>query len=160
MSGAPDVSGVDLDIEQWRGLLERAGASNTVLESQLVRFLLVHMCSRYERVVAGLIRERAEKSGDRLLASYVGSACMPRREPRWQCLQNDILGSFDSKCREWFKNRVGEATKRNYDSLINSRNDSAHGRPVNASLGDIVLWHEDAKVVLRVFGEALNLPAE
>ena len=115
------------------------------------------MCGRYERVVDNLIEERAKKSGDRSLASYVGGACKKRREPRWSYLQNDVLGKFGDEQREYFKSKVDEITKTNYDSLITNRNNSAHGKSFEASLDDITSWHQDAKKVLREFEKALNL---
>lgn len=116
------------------------------------------MCGRYERVVDNLIKERAKKSGDRPLASYVVDAYKMRREPSCQYLQNDVLGKFGDKQRECFKSKVNETTKTNYDSLITNRNNSAHGKSFNASLDDITAWHQDAKKVLREFEKALNLP--
>lgn len=153
-----DVSDVDRDIERWRGVLESAQVNDLRIESQLVRFLLVHVCGRYERVVDELVKERAKKSGDLPLASYVGEAYKPRREPRWQYLQNDVLGKFGGRQREWFMNRVDAATKNKYNSLITNRNESAHGRDVSASISEIAEWHKAAKEILRVFAEALNLP--
>ena len=158
MSEMWDVSDVDRDIERWRDILASAQVDDPLIESQLVRFLLVHMCGRYERVVDELVKERAKKSGDLPLASYVGEAYKPHREPRWQYLQNDVLGKFSSRQREWFKNKVGAATKSNYDSLITNRNESAHGKAVSASIGEVAAWHQSAKEILRVFAEALNLP--
>lgn len=153
-----DVSDVDRDIEQWTAVLAKARVDNPRIESQLVRFLLVHMCGRYERVVDELVRERARKSGDLPLASYVGDAYRPRREPKWKYLQDEVLEKFSGRQREWFKNRVSATVKVNYDSLINNRNNSAHGKAVAASIGEVTRWHQDAKEILRLFAEALNLP--
>ena len=158
LSEVPDVSEIDRDIEQWTRILKESQDYTPHTESQLVRFLLVYICSKYERIVDSLIKERAKKSGDRPLASYVNEAYKMRREPRWKYLQDDVLGKFGTQQRECFKTNVKDQVKANYDSLIVNRNNSAHGLPVNATIKDITSWHQDAKNVLRAFEKALNLP--
>lgn len=153
-----DLSAIDRDIERWKKLLDDNGLRSTPYESQLLRFLLVHMCGRYERVVDDLISERAKKSGDAPLASYVKRAYKMRREPRSRHLQNDILQSFGSEHREWFASRVSAVAKEGYDSLIHNRNLSAHGESMDASFDDVVLWHGYAKEVLDAFEAALDRP--
>ena len=153
-----DLSDVDRVVGQWKKLLEDNDLLATPYESRLVRFLLVYMCGRYERVVDALIVERARRSGDLSLASYVKNAYKKRREPRWKHLQNDILESFGAEHRKWFVDNVTVTAKNSYDSLIDNRNLSAHGNPINVSLDEIVLWHGYAKQVLGAFETALGLP--
>ena len=151
-----DLSDIDRDIERWKKLLEDAGLRSTLHESQLVRFLLVHMCGRYERAVNDLLSERAKVSGDMALASYVENAYRVRKEPRWRYLQNEILGSFGREHREWFASNVTDRAKLFYESLIDNRNRSAHGLYIDASLDDVVVWHGYAKQVLDAFEGALR----
>lgn len=158
MNEVPDVSDIDQDIERWTRILKESQDHTPYTESLLVRFLLVHMCGHYERVVDSLINERAKKSRDDQLASYVRKAYKMRREPTWKYLQDDVLEKFSKRQREWFKTSVDEGTKINYNSLIANRNNSAHGQPVDATIKEITAWHQDAKKVLRAFEYALNLP--
>ena len=153
-----DLSDVDRVIAQWKKLLEDNGLLATPYESRLVQFLLVYMCGRYERVVDRLITERAQRSGDSSLASYVENAYKARREPRWRHLQNDILESFGAEHRKWFVDNVPVIAKNSYDSLIDNRNLSAHGETVDVSLAEVVLWHGYAKQVLGAFETALGRP--
>ena len=105
-----------------------------------------------------MIAERARMSGDSALASYVENAYKVRREPRWRHLQNDILESFGDVHRKSFIANVSVHAKDAYDSLIDNRNDSAHGRPINATLDDVAMWHGYAKQVLEAFEDALIRP--
>ena len=127
-------------------------------ESHLVRFLLVYMCGRYERAVDTLITERARRSGDLSLASYVENAYKSRRGPRWRHLQDGILKNFGDEHRKWFANNVTELAKNGYESLIINRSLRAHGEIVDVSLDEVVLWHGYAKQVLGVFETTLGLP--
>ncbi len=153
-----DLSDIDRDIGQWKKLLEDNNLRATPYESQLVRFLLVHICGRYEKVVDELIAERAQRSGDKSLASYVKKAYKMRREPRSRHLQNDILQSFGAGHRKWFIANVTAIAKNGYDSLIDNRNLSAHGESIDVSLDEIILWHGHAKQVLGAFEAALGRP--
>ena len=153
-----DLSDVDRVIDQWKKLLEDNDLLATPYESHLVRFLLVYMCGRYERAVDALLSERAQRSGDLSLASYVENAYKLRREPRWRHLQEGILKSFGDEHRKWFADNLTAVAKNGYDSLINNRNLSAHGEIVDVSLDEVVLWHGYAKQVLGAFETALGRP--
>lgn len=150
-----DVSDIDRDIERWKSLLKEAGSDDEVIRSQLARFLLVHICGRYEVAVGEMIRERAEKSGDRPLASYVSQTFRPYRQMNFNQLVQSILAKFGKDHSTWFERHVSVDSRGRYNSIIANRNKSAHGQPIHVTLIDIEDWHEGAKEVLHAFEAAL-----
>ena len=152
-----NVSYIDRDIERWKNLLEESGSDDEMARTQLARFLLVHVCGQYEIAIAEMIKSRAEKSGDRPLASYVSQTFRPHRQMSFKELAVNILAKFGKNHRVWFEKRVSADSRGNYNSIITNRNRSAHGQAIRVTLGDIAVWHEGAKEVLRAFEGALAL---
>ena len=155
-----DVSDIDRDIERRKNLLEESGSNDEVARTQLAQFLPVHVCGRYEIAIAEMIKSRAEKSGDRPLASYVSQTFRPHRQMSFKELADNILAKFGKSHRARFEKRVGADSRWNYNSIITNRNRSAHGQAIRVTLGDIAVWHEGAKEVLRAFEGALALQPE
>lgn len=139
-------------------MLKDAGSDDEVIHSQLARFLLVHICGRYEVAVGEMIRERAEKSGDRPLASYVSQTFKPYRQLSFSELVQSILAKFGKDHSAWFERHVSVDNRGRYNSIITNRNKSAHGQPIHVTLTDIEDWHGGAKEVLRAFEAALCTP--
>ena len=152
-----DFTAIDRDIELWRCHLDSTGSWGTRLDILVTRFLLVHICGRYETAVGGAIRRRAARTGDAPLASYVGRSLRPHRQMMFGDLAGSILGRFGDRHKRWFAARVDRTSQGMYDSLIDNRNKSAHDGPVSAAFDDVVLWHQHGKIVIDAFEEALNL---
>lgn len=150
-----DVDDIDRDIERWKRLLKESGNDDEVVHAQLARFLLVHICGRYENAISEMIKSRAEKSGDRPLASYVSQTFRPHRQMSFNEIVNNILAKFGKDHSARFEERVSTDSRGNYNSIITNRNKSAHGQPIRVTLRDIEVWHKGAKEVLRAFEEAL-----
>ena len=70
----------DRDIELWKSHLDATGSWGTRIDILVTRFLLVHICGRYETAVGDAIRRRAARSGDAPLAAYVDKSPRPHRQ--------------------------------------------------------------------------------
>lgn len=154
-----DSAAIDRDIGMWKSHLDATGRWGTRLDALVTRFLLVHICGRYETAVGNAIRRRASRSGDVPLASYVSKSLRPHRQMKFGDLAGSILGRFGDRHKKWFVDRVDRRSQEMYDSLIDNRNKSAHDGPVSAAFDDVVLWHQHGKIVINTFEVALNLDA-
>jgi hypothetical protein len=65
---------IDQAIEACQAHLENSGAIGTEIEAYLTRYLLVLICAAFEEEIESLIIERAARSGDPGLESFVRSA--------------------------------------------------------------------------------------
>ena len=152
-----DFATIDMDIEIWKRHLGATGQRGTRIEDLATRFLLVHICGRYETAVGDAIRRRAARSADGPLVSYVSKSLRPHRQMKFGDLAGSILGRFGERHKQWFVARVDERSRHMYNSLIHNRNKSAHDRPVHATFEDVVMWHQHGKTVINAFEVALNL---
>ena len=152
-----DFTSTDRDIELWKSHLDATGSWGTRIDILVTRFLVVHICGRYETAVGDAIRRRAARSGDAPLAAYVDKSLRPHRQMMFGDLAGSILGRFGDRYKRWFMARVDERSQGMYNSLIDNRNKSAHDGPVSAAFDDVVLWHQHGKIVIGAFEGALNL---
>ena len=153
-----DFATVDRDIELWERHLGSTGQRDGRLGTLVTRFLTVHTCRCYETAVGDAIRRRADRSGDVPLAACVGKSPRPHRQMKFGDLAGSILGRFGDRHKQWFVSKIDRRSRDMYDSLVDSRNKSAHGDPVSATFDDVVMWHRHGKIVIAAFDEALNLP--
>lgn len=153
-----DASGIDRGIARWKDLLKKSGSGDKEIRSQLARFLLVHICGRYEIAVGGMIRRRAEEPGDWPLASYVSQTFRPCRQMRFKEPAEGALAKFGKDHSARFEGQAGTDSRGSCNSLIANRNKGAHGQPVHVTLGGIEARREGGKDVLRAFEPALGPP--
>lgn len=152
-----DFTSIDRDIELWKMHLSATGQWDTRLDILVTRFLIVHICGRYETAVGDAIRRRAARSGDVPLAEYVSTSIRPHRQMKFGDLAGCVLGRFGDRQKKWFMDKVTCRSRDMYNSLIDSRNKSAHDGLVIATFDDVVMWHRHGKIVIDAFEEALNL---
>ena len=86
----------------WRAHLDQTNARNTVIESQLTKFMLVHICGHYEMEIVEIVSKRVQKSGDEGVAAYVTSQ-LERRTPIHPDSLKSILKGFGSECLDKFR---------------------------------------------------------
>ena len=139
----------------WAGHLERTGTRLTIIESQLTRFVLVHICGHYENEIKRIVAERAKKSGDEGLALYVMSTLERHASIHPDSLR-DILKKFGGGCVEVFRRNVKKDDLNWYRNIVENRNKSAHGGYVQVSFDDVCTYHAGAKRIIEAFGNALN----
>lgn len=65
---------IDQAIEACQDHLESSGAMGTEIEAYLTRYLLILICASFEEEIESLISERAARSNDPGLESFVRSA--------------------------------------------------------------------------------------
>ena len=128
----------------------------TIIESQLTRFMLVHLCGHYEVEIIRIITDRVRRSGDGGVSSYVASL-LERRMPIHPDSLRDILRGFGAEPLAKFLGGIERDDLRQYKNIVEYRNRSAHGRRVQVTFDEVCAHHASAKRVISAFGHALDL---
>ena len=81
----------------WGERLDKTGSRRTVIEAQLTRFMLVHICGHYEIEIVRIISNRVSVSGDAGVSSYVASL-LERRAPIHPESLKGVLRGFGAEC--------------------------------------------------------------
>ena len=154
------IERVDAALERCVRYLSAADATDKEIESLLTHSLLILICAEFERKLKELIRQRCSSVSDRSINKYVESHI--RRSPR--SLQvSDIVGTlaqFGRAHKDKFDRRRKENNRRAesmYSSIVNNRNNVAHGEGSSATLEEVKQYYEGGHVLLDYFGDALWL---
>ena len=118
--------------------------------------MLVHICGHYEIEIFRIITDRVQRSGDDGVSSYVASL-LDHRVPIHPSSLKGALRGFGAECLDKFLQDVGYDDLRQYRAIVENRNKSAHGRPIQVTFDDVCARHVNAKRVIYTFGRALGL---
>ena len=149
------LEAADNDLNMWRAHLDQTNARNTVIESQLTKFMLIHICGHYEMEIVEIVSRRVQKSGDEGVAAYVTSQ-LERRTPIHPDSLKSILKGFGGECLDKFREGAKRDDLLHYRIIVENRNKSAHGRYVHVTFDEVREHHAGAKRVIDAFGRALD----
>lgn len=119
-------------------------APDDLVRAHTAQFICVLVSGTLERACARLLTDHASRTSSPRIARYAGS--------RLKQLQNlnapkieELLQSFDplwaQEIEEFWTGQIRDAIS----SLVNNRNQIAHGQQVGVSLAQAVQWASDAK---------------
>lgn len=135
--------------------MDRTNARNTIIEGQLTKFILVHICGHYEMEILRIVSRRVEEFSDEGVTSYVASLLERHISIHPNSLK-DILRGFGGGCLDKFRQGVNPDDLLQYKNIVENRNKSAHGRSVNVTFDEVCEHHGGAKRVIDAFGHALG----
>lgn len=152
-------SEIDHAIDACQKHLDQTSSRNTDVEDYLTKFLLVHIYRVYESEIKRLVTERAKRSEDQYLASYVASTLDRRLRLRIGDLKDHILNKFGPKHAQVFDEFLDPDDVTFYTNIVLNRHSAAHDSgPVTITFDDISRTASRSVRVLDAFETALNSP--
>ncbi|MBI3797122.1 MAG: hypothetical protein HY268_09175 [Deltaproteobacteria bacterium] len=149
---------IDQAIEACQAHLESSGATGTEIEAYLTRYLLILICATFEEEIESLIIERAAKSGDPGLESFVRSAVGQVFRSLKTSEIAGLLGRFGVDYKERFRQELTntERAETFFNNIVTNRHDTAHSVGSNVSFAELVRFYSEGHVVLDAVKTALN----
>jgi len=149
---------IDQAIEVCQAHLEDSGATGTAIEAYLTRYLLVLICAAFEEEIESLIIERAARSGDAGLESFVRSAIGQIFRSLKTSEIAGLLNRFGVHCKDHFRQELSnnERAETFFNNIITNRHDTAHSAGSNVSFADLVRFYSEGHVVLDAVKAALG----
>jgi HEPN superfamily RiboL-PSP-like protein len=152
-------SEINYAIEACQKHLDQTSSRNTDVEDFLTKFLLVHIYRVYESEIKRLVTERAMRSKDQYLVSYIASTIDRRLRLKVGDLKDDILGRFGSDQKDVFDEILDPDDVNYYTNIIVNRHSAAHDSgPVTITFDDISRTALRSGRVIDAFETALNSP--
>lgn len=125
-------------------------ATDPQLQADFAKYLCVLVSGFLEKAVASLLISRAEGKASPDVASFVEATLERWQNPRCEKLLQ-LLGSFDQRWRLSLEASMEDEGRFAVDSVINLRNQIAHGNDVGTTLSQIKSYYVHiSKVVERV----------
>lgn len=149
---------IDQAIEACQAHLESSGATGTEIEAYLTRYLLILICATFEEEIESLIIERAAKSGDPGLESFVRSAVGQVFRSLKTSEIAGLLGRFGVDYKERFRQELTntERAETFFNNIVTNRHDTAHSVGSNVSFAELVRFYSEGHVVLDAIKATLN----
>lgn len=149
---------VDRAIKICSEHLNSSGAAGTEIEAYLTRYLLILICASFEEKIKSLVNERASRSTDPGLKSYVQSTVgRVFRSLRTGEIAG-LLNCFGTGYKERFRQEIndkGQAVAF-FDNIVNNRNDTAYSNGSSVTFADLVSFYDEGHLVLDAVESALD----
>ncbi|MGQ4808743.1 hypothetical protein NKDENANG_02131 [Candidatus Entotheonellaceae bacterium PAL068K] len=149
---------IDQAIEVCQVHLENSGATGTEIEAYLTRYLLVLICAVFEEEIESRIVERAARSEDAGLESFVRSAVGQIFRSLKTSEIAGLLNRFGVQYRERFRQELSnnERAETFFNNIVTNRHDTAHSAGSNVSFAELVRFYAESHVVLDAVKAALE----
>lgn len=134
------------------------GTGDAQLSAYLAGYLVVLISGVYEDCIEHLVHERASKSNDVELTSYVDKRIQQTlRNPNRSCVVG-LLGEFSAAYKEQFNVRVASGSTDALDSIVSNKNWLAHGETwkLQVTVADVHGYFQRSIPVLAALEDILK----
>ncbi len=141
---------IDHAIEVCERHLEHTKAFGSEIEIYLTGYLVVFICSIFEDRIESLVNDRANKSADSFLASFVRSAM----DQLFRSLKtSELVGLFHRFGAEHGKRfrielKKNERAETFFNNLVLKRHDTAHKAGSDLTFSEVVQFYSEGHMVL------------
>lgn len=119
------------------------------VKKHLTQFLLIKVCGIYENEIDEIIRERASRSCDAEVVSFILNTVSAYKHLKLDSLKGNVVGKFSSERKKEFIERVdGSRAEAAYNSIVGARNAVAHGSNITMTFDEFKKKSRDADGVL------------
>lgn len=122
------------DIMRIKDLIEIASTSENQVSGFLSNYICIVTSGLIEVAVRGRLSDFTDIRSEGRISSYVQRRLEDFVNPKWEKIEN-LLKAFDSSWPEEIEARIGEEGIEAINSVVNNRNNFAHGRTGSLSLG-------------------------
>ena len=128
------------------------------IEAYLTKYLLILICSNYEKRIREMIIERVKRTNDMDLVSFVDKTYRSsQRSLRISDIRGNLLRRFSENCLAKFDKKIepnnDPAIK--YSNIVENRHAAAHGGKVNMTFSELVNSYKIAEAVIYSLSEIM-----
>jgi hypothetical protein len=117
------------------------------LQAQLARYLCVLLSGHIEQSLISLMREHARNKSAPTIFGYAEYNLSRLQNAKFEDILQ-LLGRFNPSWRDRFENGVSEEIKDAVDSVVNNRNQIAHGMDVGISIVTFERFYKCVRTLL------------
>lgn len=125
----------------------------------LQRYAIIKACGTIESVVKNMIADYVDSGTIPEIQNYISVKVRDSSTNPSTGNISNLLGEFSSRVwKENFDNKVKEhgTEKISLNSLVQLRNDFAHGQSPNTTINTIIRYFNDSRVIITLIEETLN----
>lgn len=143
-------------ISTFKEHLQRTNSYGSQIESFLTRLLLLEIVALYESEIRTILMQRAGKTADRYLLSFVKNSFKSYRNLKTSDIRGKILAKFDKQFVDIFNRGITDQEETAYNNLIINRNLAAHGYAINMTFLEVESSQTMALNIISALERTLN----
>jgi histone H3/H4 len=133
-------------------------AGNPELDGYLASYLTVLVSGAYEDCVEHLLSQRAAKTGDAEIANYIQTSVDRNfRNPNFKNILR-LITAFSHQYAQELNARVDSKATGAINSIVNNKNDIAHGRSATVTIRDVENYHKRCMPIFEALEDILGVP--
>jgi len=143
-----------VDLEQTNTIIAGLGLGSLIVP-YLTKFAIIRACGTIEVVFKTIIADFCDKRSKKQVKFFISkkvreNSCNPSYDKICQ-----VLSDFDEKWKEDFKTGMKKNVdylilKTSLQSLVDARNDFAHGGNPSSSIKDVIRYFSDSRTVVEI----------
>lgn len=124
----------------------------------LQRYAIVKACGTIETVVKSLISDYVEQGAKVETQHYIENKVRDSSTNPKTSLISSVLGDFSPDWKNQFEieMKAHNQEKQSLNSLVQLRNDFAHGKSPNTSINTIINYYADARTIVSIVDQIIN----
>lgn len=148
------------DLNNAKGIIASLGPTTSIVP-YLTKYAIIRACgaieTSYKALVADFCSRRSKKQVQQYLNNVVKESS---RNPTYSNICR-LLKEFDEKWSDNFKLKIGSHPDKNnimfsLQSLVDARNDSAHGGNPTITLQDTIIYFSYCKIAVEVMDDVIR----
>lgn len=154
-----DLSSCDSDLVRIKNIIEGIGVTSNIVP-YLNKYAIVRACGAIEvgfkTIVADCVSNGSNSQVKNFIDSRIRDSSM---NPRYELILKTVE-QFDENWKQEFKKRIKDHPRKDkilasLDSLVECRNEFAHGGNPNKSIDDVIAYFSDSKLILEILDEVV-----
>ena len=148
------------DIDQVKTIIDGLGIRSTIVP-YLTRYSIIRACGAIETSFKSLIADYCSYRSKKQVKTFIdlrvrGTSSNPSYDNICR-----LLKAFDSNWHIDFKNEINNHPRKNnlmtsLQSLVNARNDFAHGGHPSTSMSNLITYFKDSKEIIEVLDQTIG----
>lgn len=126
--------------------------------SYLQKYSIIKACGTIEQVFKNMLSDYLEQDANEEICVYIDKNIRESSANPKTGNISSILNDFSPKWKNEFDNylKVENQKKQSLNSLVQLRNDFAHGRNPNSSISTIIDYYADARLIIEKVSDIIS----
>jgi len=124
----------------------------------LQRYAIIKACGTIETVAKNMIADQVDSDTNVEVQNYITVKVRDSSTNPKTGNISSLLGEFSQSWKTAFDGKINTHTaeKGSLNSLVQLRNDFAHGQSPNTTINTIIRYFEDARIIIELLSETLE----
>jgi RiboL-PSP-HEPN len=150
----------DVDLKAVKSIIDSLGYTSNIVP-YLNRYAIIKACGTVEVAFKSIITDHCSKRAKKQVKSYLSRRIRNSSSNPSSDKICELLGDFDKDWKKDFKDKLKSHSKyssltTSMQSLVDARNDFAHGGSPSVTIADVISYFSDFREVLVILDSIIS----